>query len=615
MLRLRSVGFVLLLLLVSSAAASAAAEQAPPPAPLQVVTPGRAPQPIGFAAESVTVITAKEITDSGIRSLADVLRLVPGVFVQQGGEFGFPSFARVRGTDLSHLLVLVNGERVSTQGFALGTDLSRFTVEEITRIEVVRGALSCLYGSDAIGGVVNIITDQDSTTAGGKAELGYGSQGRQTRSLIATGGGKLGVRVGAISPVYDGRREGAGYSATRYFADLLPSLGNWKVAVRAHHYQDTSELARWVMIQPQTGGPTMWVLDTDDRQTTQRTRYSVSASRVAGAGGLGVQAYRLEEEYRPVFSTFMGTTDMRITADTDASDFNYTYATGGHNLVIGGEARREKYEATDLEASTTRRKSISNRGIYLDDHWLVDNSTLVVAGVRYDDHSVAGRVTSPRIALIRALPGGLQARASYAEGFRSPGFVELYAEEIGNPDLRAEKSRQYELALTATRGNDTLEAVAFNYDVTDQIALTTAFPGQYGNINRARQRGVEASWQRRIAPAWLLTSSLTFVDATDRATDEQLPGVPRHLGSLSAQYDAGAWKAVLAGWWNADIPAFAGVRTPDRAVFDLSAVWRLNELLQPYLTIRNLANTAVLQRGTEDEPLGVSFEFGIRSAW
>lgn len=622
MLRFRDAGLALLIVFLACGSLLAAEQAPPPPGATVVVTPGRAPQPISMSAESVTVITGQEITDSGIRTLEDVLRLVPGAFVQRNGDVGFPSFLRIRGTEANQVLVLVNGERVSIEGFALGTDLSRFTVEEITRIEVVRGSLSSLYGSSAIGGVVNIITDQTSPSPHGKAEFGAGNRGRQSRSVIAAGGGKLGYRVGVIAPEFDGRRPDSDYSATRYFADLIPSLGNWKVKVQAHHYQDTTGLARWVPIRGQsdTGGPgsNFWIYDPDDRADTERTRYSVSLgqSNPSGVGGLGIQAYHLEEEYDPELTNYSNFAyGTRIKADTDASDLNYNYSFGGHSLVFGGEIRREKFHAVDEGTSTSRTKRFTNKAVYLDDHWLIDNNTLLVAGVRFDDHSEAGHMYSPRVAIIRALPRGLRLRATYAKGFRAPGYLELYSESIGNPDLKTERSKQYEVALGMTRGNDTIEGVLFNYDTDDLVTLVYGYPSQYQNVARARQRGIEVSWLKQFTPEWSLLSSFTYLHAVNRTTDERLPGTPRELASLSARYGRGQWRAMLTGWLNKDVARSAGLKIPNQTVFDLSAVWVVSDLIQPYLTVRNFTNSAKIQRNKHFESLGIGVEFGLRSAW
>jgi outer membrane cobalamin receptor len=565
---------------------------------------------------SITVVTAQQIIDNDLRSLADVLRLVPGVFVQQLGEFGSPAFARIRGIGDNQILVLVNGERVTNPSFGLGADLSSFTTEDISRIEVARGSLSSQYGANAMGGIINIVTDQNEIDTGGWAELGAGSDGRQARSLLLHGAGKAPWRVGVISPKYEGSQSNSRFGATRILANVAPALGDWKVTVRAHHFQDRADLVRWVY-NPFAGNNLGWVRDTNDRQSSERTNYSISLSRpTANKGGFGLNSYIIEQQLEQQLSTGIIITNPAVTGTTKATDFNWNYSINDHNFFFGGEVREEKYDYDDSETLISQRKKITDKGLFLEDRWVADPMTAVTAGARFDDHSIAGNILSPRVGVIHFLPKGLKLRATYAEGFRSPGFMELYDPNSGNADLDAEKSRQYELAVSRTGKTDSLEVIFFQYDIRDFIALSEDDVPQYGNIASTRQRGAELIWQQQLSPKFSYATSYTFLDAKDRSSGERLCGVPRHLAALTTRYEIGKnWQALLSGWYNGGFDGADDLQVPVRVVVDASVVGTFGKYFHPYLTIRNLTNAPLQQEANHFESSGIKYEAGIRTIW
>lgn len=605
------------LVLLASLPGYAQDTAAPSPGSVLAITAERTAQRTDQSVAATTVITAEEIRDNGIQSIADVLRFVPGVSVERNGGFGAPTYARVHGTATNQLLVLVNGKRVSTPSFGAGTDLSRFTMEEISRIEVVRGALSSLYGSDAIGGAINIVTKQKSERRN-EANLGWGSNGRDARSLSLNGGGKLDWRVSADTPAFGGDRANSRYSATHFGVGIdLPAIKGWDVSVRQSRYQDTLGLPGPSVGKLATTGPPTAVVapsDPDDHQWTTRDNYGVSATRALGKGNLGFGSYRIQDSLRQILTGHGMDSSADVTGTTDVSDFNYRFTTERHDVVTGVEVRTEKYDVVDTLQSVATNKDITNRGVYIQDRWILDGNTHMVVGTRFDDHSVAGNVMSPRIGIIRALSGGFKLRASYAEGFRSPGFVELYGAGsvgTGNPNLKAERSRQYELALNSTKGDDFVEVTLFNDDIRDGIVLLA---GAYQNAVRSRQRGLELTWQHRVSPTGRFTASYTYLDAEDRDSGQRSLGVPRNLWQLSVEGELEAWKACLLGDWHDNRLGTFGTRLPGKPTFDLSFVRIGQEQRQPYVIIRNLTNTTY-----QDVPGyltdGTSIEAGVRSIW
>ena len=460
------------------------------------------PMLLNQSASATTVITAEDIRKSGIESIVDILRFVPGLNIQRDGEFGAPAFASINGVATNQLLVMLNGERVSIPSFNNGTDLSRFTVEDIERIEIVRGALSSLYGSEAIGGVINIITNQSSEKKN-EVKLGYGSNGRIAQSLSINGRNGIGWKLNVGAPRFDGHRQNSSFDATKFGIGLdVPIFKDWELVLRQSRYEDKVGLPGPIT-RSLAGGPGM--ADPDDNQKTIRNKYSISTKHNVGKGLFNISGYQLQEDFDQLLTGHGNDSNLDATGTINASDFNYRYTSKAHDVVLGVELRNEKYESSDSIQNTSQSKEITNNAVYLQDRWIIDPNTHLVAGARVDDNSVAGNITSPRLALIRALPHGMKLRASYAEGFRTPGFVELYftgTSGSGNPDLKPEKSRQYELSLNSQQGDDVFEMTAFANDVNDQIVWEIdqdTYLGTYENIDKTRQRGLEMSWQRKMS--------------------------------------------------------------------------------------------------------------------
>jgi outer membrane receptor protein involved in Fe transport len=434
--------------------------------------------------------------------------------------------------------------------------------------------------------------------------------------LLVNGAGKTPWKIGVISPVYDGSQPNSAFSATRYFAGLAPSLKDWKVKVQAHHYQDSTDLFSWRYELPPAGANTpIWVRDLDDHQSTGRTSYSLSASKPVALGGFGFNSYRIEQELDQTLTTSTETFLPNVTGQTDSHNFFYNHTVNNHNIRFGGELRKEKYDSFDEESLLSQSEEITDRGLYLEDQWSAGEKHYITAGLRYDDHSIAGGMFSPRFGVIKLLPPNMKLRVAYAEGFRPPGFLELYAPDTGNSDLDAEKGKQYEFAWSIVKGKNTVEVISFQYDIRNLIVLSDEGTPQYVNLDKTRQRGGEIVWQRQQSPKFSYALSYTYVSAENRITEERLPDIPRAMAAVTARYNFGKWQALLTGWYNDNHRLNAEVEVPERIVLDLSVVGSVNKLCQPYLIIRNLTNERLLQEEDDFTSDGRKIEVGLRSVW
>lgn len=572
-----------------------------------VVTADRTVQPIGQSIASATVITAKQIKEQGAQTVADVMRLVPGVTLRQSGQVGAAASTYIRGSKSNQILVLVDGERVSSPAFIM-TDLSKLPVDDVSRIEVIRGPVSSLYGSEAIGGVINIITRRPSDRTGDLA-LSLGDHGRQERSLsLGSGGEKMSWQLVSSVPTYDGSRANSDYSATNMSAKvIMPSVKGWDLALNARNDHDSLGLP----------GPASFP-SPNDHQWWARTSTGITAGRQLGGGRLEMNLYhnrqQLDEKNPDWFL------DSSTTGTTDAGEITYNVETGRHQWVTGVELRNENYKNVSSGVSKPDR-SIGNQAFFMQDRLALGAGVDAVIGARFDDHSMAGSRLTPRAGITCALQPGINLRASYSEGFRAPSLVELYYDDTygkGNPDLRPEKSRQYELGLGVQRGSDNFDIAVFTNNVRDQIGWVVVNPqtweGTYQNTSRARQQGIELSWSRRFKNSFGLGFSYTYLDAIDRTTGDRLLAVPHNHITLTVTGDVKSWQTALSGRWTDTTLDYGGTQVGSHLVCDLTLQRKGDKPTNPYVTIRNLFN-AKYQEVNGYPAERISIEAGMRTGW
>lgn len=604
------------LVLPLRAETTTAADPAPDAEVTVVVTAERRPQPVSESIATTTIITAKKMQETGAQTVGDALRLVPGVTLRQSGQPGSLTNAAIRGSNTNHVLVLVDGQRMSSPTF-FSTDLSKFPASQVARIEVIRGPVSSLYGSDAIGGVINIITKQP-TTEGGEITAGYGTHGREARSLILHGvASAMKWQFGGDFPAYDGKRLNSDFASTGFFGRLIfPNIKEWSVAVRGEDYADRLGLPG---ADPYHTG----AIDPDDRAWWDRRNSDITATRELAGGELELRVTRNMQRLHNLAPGGWAM-DSYIRGITNGTEATFRAKTGTHQWLVGGDYRNEAYQDRELGAPTVEH-NVFNRALFAQDRVSLGDATGFVYGARLDDHSTAGSKVTPRLGIEHALGNGTHLRASYAEGFRAPNFSELYYPGwgggwAGNPNLQPERSRQYEVGVRTHRDFGNIDLAFFTTNVSDLIQASSTTP--YQNIGRARKRGVEVGWDRHFGPT-ALALSYNYLDAINRTTSERLPGLMHNKIDLTLTRQLAVYDMALTGRWydsrldyRFDVnPPFAQqtVALPTVTVFDLS-ISRRGGLLQPYAVVRNVLNADY------EEVLGYpaerrSIEVGMRAIW
>jgi vitamin B12 transporter len=587
-----------LLFLVTAAGVSAqnvVDPAAPPPAVADeiVVTASAIPETVESTPAAVTVITREDFDRRAAHDIADVLREVPGLTLSRTGSAGKATSLFTRGASSTHTMVLWNGIEIDNPYFA-GYDWGRFSTVGVEQVEVVRGPYSALYGSDAVAGVVNILTAPRKSGLRGNVEFGgrglrnESLEGSWVTSALQAGASYEHRSDDGLDPNDDFGQNSANvfarWSVTRTF-----SIG---LAGR-HTAYDLG-----VPFNLNAAGDAI-VPSPHRRQTGSERQVSIPIQQTLGR--FGYEATLAESRRQDDFSDpddpygyVSGSTKSR----TRRGRLVTRTTTGIGTIVVGGE-----YERAVVDDDTNFGPNLSNdrrteQSFFIEDrisHELATGSRLELSlGARHDRFDTFGSQTSPRVAGALII-GSTKLRAAFGEGFRAPSVGELYFPFSGNRDLRAEHSRSGEIGfdyVNATFG--TLSATLFRGRYRDLITFdnkTYAF----ANIGRATTQGVELGWQHQTAAGAYSSVSYTYLPTAEDGTGTRLARRPKNSGSLTVGARSGSLDSNVtllhAGAREDVLPVFPFSAAPNKAytTIDANVQWRFGRLV-PYAKLENLTN-------------------------
>ncbi len=544
-----------------------------------VVTATRTPRSLDQVLASVEVLDREDIERLQARSLMDLLRGLPGISFSNNGGPGKVTSLFLRGTESDHVLVLVDGVRIgsATAGVAAIQDLP---LEEVERIEVIRGPRSSLYGSEAIGGVIQIFT-RGRTAPRLRASAGAGSYG----TVSGSAGLRLGDEDAWLSLDASGS-DSDGFNACRG-RPFPPGGGCYTFEPDDDGYRNLSASLR--------GGYRLAPgLDADlhllytDADVAYDGSFVNESDGINMAAGAGLE-YSAEAGWRLKFSAGRSRDDVRSYLD---GTFMSRFLTERDQASLQGDLPVGRDGVLTLGADWLRDRiggntpytvdSRDDLGLFGEIQGTLGGNVLQAALRRDDDEQFGGHTTGS-LAWGRDL-GAVALRASFGTAYKAPTFNDLYYPGFGNPDLRPETSRTWELGLRGALGGGTWNASVYQTEVDDLIGFdfATFLPA---NIDEARIRGLELAWQGVIGP-WRVQGGATLLDAENRSgfdAGNELPRrAPRSL-RVDIDRDLGDWAVggtILAESRRYDdlgnTTELGGYGTVDlRAEYRLGADWRL----------------------------------------
>lgn len=479
-----------------------------------VVTATKTEKDVRDVTQSVTVLSAEEIKKSGATNVAEALQTVTGLMVSDQGPAGAVTTAHVRGSSYAQVLVLLDGIRMNSPRDS-GADLSALpvTMDEIERIEVVRGPGSALYGADAVGGVVNIITRRPVAGYVSRAGGAVGSRGYDAIQLGTAG--KQGVTlysIGAERETSDGYRENS-------------DLEQWTVHGRAGF--DFGKVAALDLTANYTskenGVPGSTTFPSLHARQLERTTVLGASyhQKVSKELDLKISTSQTDDTLRYQDPDFL--VDSRHESTGQASELQMTWVAAPWSIFTAGyELRRDRLDSTD-----SGLHAMSNDAWYLQDEAPIGDRFILLIGERFDSHSVYGDQWSSRVSGRYLFGAGTIVRLSYGESFRAPTFNDLYwrdAWSTGNPDLRPETAKEYEAGIEQSLGGGSaFKAAWFNRKVKDLILWDfMVFPMTPENVGKADITGIEAEASLKFSRAVELALNYTYMNPIDEVAREKI---------------------------------------------------------------------------------------------
>ncbi|HEQ1859708.1 TPA: TonB-dependent vitamin B12 receptor BtuB [Providencia alcalifaciens] len=500
-----------------------------------VVSANRFEQPISSILAPVTVVTREDIDHWQSNTVIDVLRRLPGVDVAQNGGMGQQSSLFIRGTESRHVLVLIDGVRLNQAGISGSSDMSQIPISLVQRIEYIRGARSAVYGSDAVGGVINIITRRDNegtTLNAGIGSYGYQNYNGSTQLKIGENTTVTGAAAYTYTKGFDVEAKGFSGDREQPDKDGFLSKSLW-LGVEHQFSSDIIGYARAYGYDNRTDYDAYYDKHADSQVDTRKLY-----SRTYETG----MKYH-NDKYSTSLMGSYGTT----------KDYNYDPRYGQYgkfsnldeskqyNLQWGNNYRLDKgnisagvdYQRQSIEPSSytmiSQKQTLNNTGVYLTGQYALIDSVVAEAAVRSDHHSEFDWHTTWQSGLSWEFYEGYKLVGSYATAYKAPNLSQLYAYSTsdwgttkGNPNLKPEETKQWEIGVEGKTGPLFWQLNTYHNDINNLIDYKYGYPvSTYVNVNKAEIKGLE--WVGELETG-IFHHQVTYqyIDPRDKEKDEVL---------------------------------------------------------------------------------------------
>ncbi|WP_371374736.1 TonB-dependent receptor plug domain-containing protein [Sporomusa aerivorans] len=576
-----------------------------------VVTANRVPVKRTEIAANVEVITRAEIEKGGFTSVPEILRKSNVTLEQNRGA----TVPLLNGDD--RVLILVDGRRMNWSHLVVsgsdhaGKTLDLIPVDNIERIEVVHGPASSLYGSDAVGGVINIIT-RKATSSQTAVTSEFGSWGFERYGLTSQG------KADDISYLFTyekKKQDNFEYKdpktgQTKTHADTQQDqqfmtlrldkelTGGRSLTLQLEHTEDESGFAGYLKEDGTSVYPGGYRINKDNN-----IALTYQWGKDAGLNNsLRVYHNRFETTH---YKSLSATYDLAATG----VDWQQNWKLGeNHTLVGGTEWRQEK-----LEDHVSIDKAFTTGAIFVEDRWKLPSDWTLSLGTRYNHHSEAGGHFTTRLSANREINATTNVYASWGQYVKNPTLAQMYSNTIfwkGNPDLSPETGNTITIGINTELGNGTkLQASAYRSHIKDAIDWAwkdwegngTEYT-KYTNVDNEKRRGVDISLTRQLSPQWSVSGGYSYVNIQSKSdTATQYSDDPRNSQPnsyrLNIEYDQDKWNSILTlrRATGRDLTKFTGKAY---TALDMVLNYKMNDHTRAFLKCYNLTNEAYETTGS-----------------
>ena len=568
---------------------------------------------------AITVITRQEIEETSARDLTEIIRDQAGVMLRGRTSSGRKTIT-FRGLNDKHTLILINGMRISASNAAIGhSDLENnwVPIENIERIEVVRGPLSALYGSEAMGGVINIITKKAHAKWSGSVQAKGGMRTDGDDGETST----LGVQLSG--PVVADKLS---MNLSAEYSNEEPTPKDEDAKLSEIEGKEVNTATVGLTYTPsEKHSVNVFVTGVDEERENHSKRgssyytdvYDISKYQFGaniqsqlGPTDNTLKLYRSYIEKKSTKTYESGTVSTSYDeVINDVADLQSTFNAFGTKLTLGGEARKEELSSPTMVKKTD---DATHTALFFQDELILMDRLSLTTGLRWDHHDAFGSETSPRIYGLYKFTDYLNFKLGYGHAFNAPTIKQVSAdyhastgphEFLGNPDLKPETADNYEAGVELYLEKFQAKLFYFHNDIDNMIEYE--YQGKNGskkvykamNISKAQTQGVETEFGVDLPHGFNLSANYTYLDAKDKETNERLSGKARHNAGAKLRYRFTPWGlwASLRCDYNGEMRQDDGV-APDYTLWHFSMGKEINEHLELKWGVDNIGDVRLADK-------------------
>lgn len=576
------------------------------------------------SANAITVIDSEQIKLRAAQSVSDLLRDVPGLAVSSYGALGSLTSIRARGSESNHLVVLIDGVEVNDPSQSDMLNWGTLSAADIERIEIIRGPQSSIRGSDAVAGVVNIITSEANQALSADVFTEYGSRATSKNGFsLGHKSGKFSVRFGASHLETDG------INIQPSTGDDIDGYQNTGINLKAgYQYSDQLNLS---LTSRKTNGMNEFDGFPEVQSSDFNRFHNKFTADYNSADGLWSHAVSLADSDFENDNFKQENSQTLANGSTSSNKQNYQYIGSrfwqakDQRLSLALEREKEEYQQRGgwaFGADADKLVSRKTESVAVEYRFDPIESVTLAASARKDDNDFFGKSNTQRLEVVFQQSDTLRLRGAWGTAVKNPTFTELYGIYSGfqsNPNLNPEESESWELGLDTTLSDERIQlgATYFNAQLKDEIGSScdanwTCTPINIEGISD--RQGVELSSSFAVSDSLQVNAAYTYTDSEDPAgVEEQLRA--KHIGSINV-----AWQVKSDTKVNINVQ-HNGSQTdygfPNPVMLDaytlvnLNANYSASDKMDVYLSLNNLFDEDY-QQVNGYETLGFGANIGLR---